>query len=210
MSDSKPLIVGIAGASSSGKSLLAENIKQSFPPEFIQVISEDNYYRDQAHLAMNEREKTNYDHPDALEHELLYQHIQQLSAGNMIEMPKYDFTQHTRSDSTSSVHATPIVVVEGIMLYTHSGLRDAFELKFYVDTPLDICLVRRLQRDTVERARSVESVLLQYKETVRPGYINFIEPTKQHADIIVPRGGKNSVAIDLIQTKFRSLGSAFD
>lgn len=200
----RPLLVGVAGASASGKSLLSKNLGQIMSPELIQVISEDNYYLDQTHLAMAEREKTNYDHPNAVEHDLLHEHIELLRSGQSVQMPSYDFAQHTRSGTAIEIHPTPIIVVEGIMLFTHKELRDALDLKFFVDTPLDICLLRRLQRDTVERGRSVASVLSQYKHTVRPGYINFIAPTKEHADMIIPRGGKNAVAIDLIHSRFRA------
>ncbi|KZZ60802.1 MAG: uridine kinase [Oleiphilaceae bacterium] len=203
MSDSRPLLVGVAGASASGKSLLAKNLKESFPSEYIQVISEDNYYRDQSHMSMQEREQTNYDHPNAIEHDLLKEHVAQLREGLSVEVPCYDFSQHTRSADSIVIEPTPIVVVEGILLFTHTDLCEVLDLKFFVDTPLDICLLRRIQRDTIERGRSVESVIHQYKKTVRPGYVNFIAPTKQQADVIIPRGGKNSVAIDLIQTKFR-------
>ncbi|KZY67192.1 uridine kinase [Oleiphilus sp. HI0071] len=200
----RPLLVGVAGASASGKSLLSTNLGQSMSPDLIQVISEDNYYQDQTHLAMAEREKTNYDHPRAIEHDLLHAHIESLKSGQSVLMPRYDFAQHTRSGASIEIHPTPIIVVEGIMLFTHKALRDALDLKFFVDTPLDICLLRRLQRDTLERGRSVESVLNQYKHTVRPGYINFIAPTKEHADMIIPRGGRNAVAIDLIHSRFRA------
>jgi len=200
----RPLIVGVAGASASGKSLLAKNLRESLPAELIQVISEDNYYCDQSHLEMAERERNNYDHPRAVEHELLLEHLKTLKNGESIEMPNYDFTKHTRCSSHTVIYPTPIIVVEGIMLLAHQDLRDVLDLKFFVDTPLDICLLRRMQRDTVERGRSIESVIEQYKETVRPGYINFIAPTKEYADVIIPRGGKNAVAIDLIQTKFRA------
>ena len=200
----QPLLVGVAGASASGKSLFAENLGQAMSADSIQVISEDNYYRDQTSLSLEERELTNYDHPNALEHDLLHRHLEMLRDGQSIQMPSYDFTQHTRSDTTIEVRPTPIIVVEGIMLFTHKALREALDLKFFVDTPLDICLLRRLQRDTLERGRSVESVLSQYKRTVRPGYINFIAPTKEHADMIIPRGGKNAVAIELIHSRFRA------
>jgi uridine kinase len=199
-----PLIVGVAGASASGKSLLSKSLGEIMSTDLIQVISEDNYYRDQTHLAMEERERTNYDHPNAIEHDLLHQHLKLLKVGRSIQMPNYDFAQHTRSVAAVEVYPTPIIVVEGIMLFTHPMLRDVFDLKLFVDTPLDICLLRRLQRDTLERGRSVESVLNQYKRTVRPGYINFIAPTKEHADMIIPRGGKNAVAIDLIHSRFRA------
>jgi len=200
----RPLLVGVAGASASGKSLLSKTLQQSLSPECIQVISEDSYYRDQSHLTMPEREMANYDHPDAIEHSLLREHVMLLRQGRTADIPCYDFKVHTRSDEIETVQPTPIIVVEGIMLFSHSALCDVLDLKIFVDTPLDICLLRRLQRDTVERGRSVESVLSQYKQTVRPGYINFIEPTKRKADVVVPRGGKNSVAIDLILSKFRA------
>jgi uridine kinase len=201
----RPLLVGIAGASASGKSLLAKTIKQRLPIEHIQVISEDSYYFDQSHLTMEEREKTNYDHPNSMEHDLLQQHLEQLKQGNSVNAPCYDFTIHTRKPETVVINPTPIIIIEGIMLFSHKNLRDTFDLKLFVDTPLDICLLRRIKRDTVERGRSLESVIEQYKKTVRPGYVSFIQPTKEYADVIIPKGGKNTVAIDLVETKLKAM-----
>lgn len=200
-----PLLVGIAGASASGKSLLAKTIQQRLPTEQIQVISEDNYYHDQSHLTMAQREKTNYDHPNSMDHDLLQQHLSQLKQGQSIEAPSYDFSIHTRSPDTLTLRPTPIIIIEGIMLFSHKSLRDTLDLKFFVDTPLDICLLRRIQRDIIERGRHIESVIEQYRNTVRPGYINFIQPTKEYADVIIPKGGKNTIAIDLIETKLKSM-----
>jgi uridine kinase len=200
-----PLLVGIAGASASGKSLLAKTIQQRLPTEQIQVISEDNYYHDQSHLTMAQREKTNYDHPNSMDHDLLQQHLSQLKQGQSIEAPSYDFSIHTRSPDTLTLRPTPIIIIEGIMLFSHKNLRDTLDLKFFVDTPLDICLLRRIQRDILERGRHIESVIEQYRNTVRPGYINFIQPTKEYADVIIPKGGKNTIAIDLIETKLKSM-----
>lgn len=200
-----PLLVGIAGASASGKSLLAKTIQQRLPTEQIQVISEDNYYHDQSHLTMAQREKTNYDHPNSMDHDLLQQHLSQLKQGQSIEAPSYDFSIHTRSPDTLTLRPTPIIIIEGIMLFSHKSLRDTLDLKFFVDTPLDICLLRRIQRDILERGRHIESVIEQYRNTVRPGYINFIQPTKEYADVIIPKGGKNTIAIDLIETKLKSM-----
>ena len=200
-----PLLVGIAGASASGKSLLAKTIQERLPTEQIQVISEDSYYHDQTHLTMEERERTNYDHPNSMDHDLLQVHLEQLKQGNSIQAPSYDFTVHTRREEKVDIHPTPIIIIEGIMLFSHKSLRDTMDLKFFVDTPLDICLLRRIQRDTVERGRSLESVIDQYKTTVRPGYINFIQPTKEYADVIIPKGGKNTIAIDLIETKLKAM-----
>ncbi len=201
----QPLLVGVAGASASGKSLLAKTIQQRLPTEQIQVISEDSYYYDQSHLTMSERERTNYDHPSSMDHDLLQTHLGLLKQGKSIHAPSYDFSQHTRRAETIEVHPTPIIIIEGIMLFSEQGLRDTLDLKLFVDTPLDICLLRRIRRDIVERGRSLESVINQYKNTVRPGYINFIQPTKEYADVIIPKGGKNNIAIDLIETKLKAM-----
>ncbi|KZZ48963.1 MAG: uridine kinase [Saccharospirillaceae bacterium] len=200
-----PLLVGIAGASASGKTSLAKTIQECLPSEQIQLICEDSYYHDQSHLSIEEREFTNYDHPLSTDHDLLHRHLEMLKNGRSIEAPTYDFTIHTRSKDKVTVNPTPIIVVEGIMLFTHEQLRNTMDLKIFVDAPLDICLMRRIQRDMVERNRTLESIFEQYQRTVRPGYRNFIRPTMEYADIIVPRGGKNKIAIDLIETKLKSM-----
>ncbi len=203
--DNKTIIVGIAGASASGKSLLAQTLIQEFPADQVCMISEDCYYKDQSHLTMEERVKTNYDHPDSMDHELLRQHLLMLKNGQAIDLPEYDYTIHNRTNNTRRIEPTRVVIYEGILLFVNPELRQHFDLRFYMDTPLDICLTRRLQRDIISRGRDMTSVINQYMETVRPMFLQFIEPSRQHADLIIPRGGKNQIAIDLIKTKIHSL-----
>ncbi|MDQ5884265.1 MAG: uridine kinase [Pseudomonadota bacterium] len=199
------IILGIAGPSASGKSLLANTIVNELGSDQVVVISEDAYYKDNSHLSMNEREKINYDHPDAFDHELLCQHLSDLSQGKSIEVPIYSYSKHIRLQETKTIGAHRIIVLEGILLFTESKLRELMDIRIFMSTPLDICLSRRLMRDVVERQRSFESVLRQYETTVRPMYLQFIEPSSRYADIIVPRGGENRIAIDMIQAKMREL-----
>lgn len=199
------VIIAISGASASGKSLIAntlyKELREKVGDEQIGVIAEDCYYKDQSHLALAERIKTNYDHPSAMDHSLLYQHLQQLKAGQAIDLPQYSYTEHTRKQQTKRLSAKKVVILEGILLLTDPRLRSMIDFSIFVDTPLDICLMRRLRRDISERGRSLDSVMEQYKKTVRPMFLQFIEPSKQYADIIVPRGGKNRIAIDILKAK---------
>jgi uridine kinase len=199
------IIIGIAGPSASGKSLLANTIVNELGSDQVVVISEDSYYRDNSHLSLSEREKINYDHPDAFDHELLCEHLKNLSQGKSIEVPKYSYSKHIRLPETTTIGAHRIIVLEGILLFTESKLRELMNIRIFMSTPLDICLSRRLMRDVVERQRSFEAVLRQYETTVRPMYLQFIEPSSRYADIIVPRGGENRIAIDMIQAKMREL-----
>jgi uridine kinase len=199
------MIIGITGPTASGKSLLANTIANELGSDQVVVISEDSYYRDQSHMPFEERVKTNYDHPDAFEHDLLVQHLRQLQAGESAEVPTYDFTEHVRSDKTKHVGPHHIIVLEGILLFSERELRNMMDIRIFMDTALDVCVLRRMRRDIVERKRSMESVMEQYEQTVRPMYLRFTEPTKRYADIIVPRGGENRIAIDMIQAKMREL-----
>lgn len=199
------IIIGISGASASGKSLLANTIVNELGSELVAVISEDSYYRDQTDIPFSEREKTNYDHPDSLDHALLFEHLQLLQAGHTVQVPKYNHSQHARVDETRTVGKHAIIVLEGILLFVDPDLRKLMDIRIFMDTPLDICLMRRVTRDVIERKRTVESVIEQYEKTVRPMYLQFIEPSKRYADIIVPRGGENRIAIDLIQAKMKEL-----
>lgn len=199
------MIIGIAGPSASGKSLLATTLVEELGSCQVTVISEDSYYRDRADLSYDARCKINFDHPEAFDHELFVEHLVALQAGQCVEVPRYDFTQHARMKQTRTVGHHRIIVLEGILLFVDKPLRDLMDIRIFMDTPLDICLMRRLQRDIVQRNRSLESVLTQYTETVRPMYWQFIEPSKRYADIIVPRGGENRIAIDMIQAKMREL-----
>lgn len=201
----KPIIIGISGASASGKSLLANTIVKELGSDRVVVISEDSYYRDRADLPFEERAKINYDHPNAFDHELLYQHLIDLQEGRPIQVPIYNHSQHTRERETRLIGQHRIVVLEGILLFVESKLRDQMDIRIFMETALDICLIRRLKRDVKERGRSLDSVLKQYDETVRPMFLQFIEPSKRYADIIVPRGGGNRIAIDLIKAKMREL-----
>lgn len=199
------IIIGIAGASASGKSLLANTIVNELGSNKVEVIPEDAYYKDHSDLPFEERAKINYDHPNAFDHDLLIKHLQQLQEGKNIELPIYDHAQHIRSKKTRTIGQHTIIVLEGILLFSEAELRELMDIRIFMDTPLDICLIRRIKRDVNERKRSLDSVLTQYEETVRPMYLQFIEPSKRYADIIVPRGGSNRIAIDMIKAKMREL-----
>ncbi|SFD18768.1 uridine kinase [Pseudoalteromonas denitrificans] len=202
-------IIAIAGASASGKSLFSQTIYNELvnelEPGAIAILEEDAYYRDQSHLPFDHRTQTNYDHPDAFEHELMCEHLMQLRAGNSVDVPIYDYAQHTRSDQTRRINPAKVIIVEGILLLSDDKLREEFNIKVFIDTPLDICLMRRMQRDIEERGRSLQSVIEQYQATVRPMFYQFIEPSKQNSDLVVTRGGKNRVAIDLIKSKITQI-----
>lgn len=203
------LIIGITGASGSGKSLLAHTLHDELVSELgeqqVGVITEDCYYQDQSQLSLEERAATNYDHPAAFDHALLIEHLTRLLCGESVEIPRYSYTEHTRLPETTPMGPRRVLLVEGILLLTDPRLRALLDISIYMDTPLDICLLRRLVRDVQERGRSMESVLRQYQATVRPMYLQFIEPSKQYADIIVPRGGRNRIAIDMLKARILNL-----
>lgn len=199
------IILGITGPSASGKSLLANTIVNGLGSDQVVVISEDSYYKDNSHLSFEERENINYDHPDAFDHALLAEHLKRLKRGEYVEVPIYSHSKHVRLPETRSVGGHSIIVVEGILLFSEEKLRSMMDIRIFMSAPLDVCLMRRLTRDVVERHRSVESVLHQYENTVRPMYLQFIEPSSRYADLIVPRGGENHIAIDTIQAKIREL-----
>lgn len=200
-----PIFIGIAGASASGKSLLAgtvyDELRRELGDNALAIIKEDSYYRDRSDLTFEQREAINYDHPNAFDHDLLIEHLDQLSKGQEVEIPIYDFTVHNRAADVFPLQPARIIIIEGILILHDKAIRKRLDAKVYMETPLDICLVRRLRRDIAERGRTVESVIEQYKRTVRPMFVEFIEPTKQFADIIVPRGGKNRVAIEMIKAR---------
>lgn len=204
----KVIVMGIAGASGSGKSLLANTIASQLGSEQVAVISEDAYYKDHPELSFEERANINYDHPDAFEHDLLYQQLLALKAGHTVNIPQYHHSQHRRTSQTQKIGQRAIIIFEGILLFTDPAVRELMDIRIYMDTPLDICLIRRLRRDIIQRERTVEAILLQYEQTVRPMYLQFIEPSKRYADVIVPRGGENLIAIDIINAKMRELLSA--
>ncbi|MFQ2094646.1 MULTISPECIES: uridine kinase [Aeromonas] len=203
------VIIGIAGASASGKSLIAQTIYEELVAELgageIGVISEDCYYKDQSHLTMEERVKTNYDHPSSMDHSLLVEHLGSLLKGEGVEIPQYSYSEHTRMSEVTRFAPRKVIILEGILLLTDNRLRDLMDASIFMDTPLDICLLRRLVRDVQERGRTMDSVLKQYQKTVRPMFMQFIDPSKQYADVIVPRGGKNRIAIDMLKARIRHM-----
>ncbi len=201
----KNIIVGIAGASASGKTLFSESLLESLNSKHLCMISEDAYYKDQSHLSIQERIQTNYDHPDSIDQDLMLSHIQKLKRGEAIEVPEYDYTQHNRSDKIIRVTPSQVIIYEGILLFNNPKIRQELDLRIFIDTSLDICLIRRLQRDLLTRGRTLDSVIDQYLNTVRPMFLQFIEPSRQHADLIIPKGGKNKIALDLLRTKIQSL-----
>jgi uridine kinase len=205
MTQQQTIIIGISGASASGKSLLANTIVNELGSSQVAVISEDSYYKDQSDIPFEERLNTNYDHPNALDHALLKEHLQALQQQQSVQIPVYDHSNHVRSTETKQIGQHTIIVLEGILLFVDPALRALMDILIYMDTPLDICLLRRLKRDIIQRKRTIESVLMQYESTVRPMYMQFIEPCKRYADLIIPRGGENRIAIDMIKAKMREL-----
>lgn len=199
------IIIGISGPSGSGKSLLANTIVNELGSDQVQILHEDSYYHDNLDMSPEERAKVNYDHPSSFDHALLSQHLEQIRNGHEVEIPIYDHNTHQRKPETHKIGKHAIIVLEGIMVFVNPALRELMDIKIFMDTPLDICLIRRLQRDIRERSRTFDSVLNQYMATVRPMYLQFIEPAKSHADIIVPRGGENRIAIEMVQAKIREL-----
>ncbi|MCK4608485.1 MAG: uridine kinase [Gammaproteobacteria bacterium] len=206
----KPMIIGISGATSSGKSLLANTIVKELGSKKVVVISEDSYYKEYKDLSYEELIKINYDHPNSLDHELLCTHLRQLLNGETVQIPNYDFAKYARKSETREINGQhAIIVLEGVLVFVLPELRDLMNIRIFMDTPLDICLLRRVQRDILERGRTIESVLEQYHATVRPMYLQFIEPSKRYADIIVPRGGANRIAIDMIKAKMKERLNSF-
>ena len=197
------ILLGVAGGSGSGKSTVVEEILRNLHPLPVSVIHHDAYYRDLAHHPLQERIEVNFDHPEALETELLVEHLKRLRAGEVVEIPVYDFSTHTRTDRVQRVEATGVIIVDGILVLAESRLRDLLDIKVFVDTDPDIRLIRRLRRDMRERGRSLESVLEQYEKTVRPMHLAFVEGSRAYADIIIPEGGRNRVAIDLLVSRLR-------
>lgn len=203
------IVIAIAGASASGKSLIASTIYKELKAELgqddIGIISEDAYYRDQTHLAMEERIKTNYDHPNSMDHDLLVSHLKALKQGQSVEIPEYDYAEHNRKTTVTHFAPKKVIILEGILLLTDERIRQELDMSIFVDAPLDICFIRRLQRDMEERGRSLESVITQYRATVRPMFLQFVQPSKQYADIVVPKGGKNRVAINILKAQIKEL-----
>ena len=200
----KAFVIGVAGGTGSGKTTVS-GIQEAVNINHIAYIQHDNYYRDQGQLSMDQRVRTNYDHPDSLETELLVQHLISLRAGQAIEMPMYDFSLHTRSTQTQRIEPAPIILLEGILIFVEKELRELMDVRIFVDTDADIRFIRRLRRDMNERGRSLDSVVQQYMGTVRPMHMEFVEPSKRYADIIVPRGGDNRVAMEMIVSRVDAL-----
>ena len=194
----KPILIGITGGTGSGKTTVAEAIHSAFEGNSITMIMQDSYYKDQSHITFEERLKTNYDHPHSIDMDHLIRDLKSLMSGKSVDMPVYDFAEHTRKSETIHIVPTDIIIVEGILVLDDKNLRDLLDIKIYVDTDADIRILRRMQRDINERGRSMESVINQYLNVVRPMHEQFTEPTKRYADIIIPEGGRNRVAIDVI------------
>lgn len=199
------IIIGIAGGTGSGKTTVVRKIAESFSEEEVTILSQDSYYNDNSHLSLEERRMLNFDHPDSFEFSLLQQHIQELKAGRPIEEPQYSYISCTRLENTTRVSPRPVVIVEGIMMLYNKAIRDLLDIKVFVDCESDLRLSRVIRRDVIERGRGTEESLKKYEATVRPSHIQFIEPTKQFADIIVPEGGNNVVAIDILTNFIRQI-----
>jgi len=201
----KPILIGITGGTGSGKSTVAKEIYNKFSEDCIAMIEQDSYYKDQSHLSLEDRIKTNYDHPDAFDNELLVKHLETLIKGENIEKPIYDFSIHNRKKETIKVESKEIIIVEGILVLEDPDLRNILDIKIYVDTDADVRIIRRLVRDINERGRTVDSVINQYLSVVRPMHLQFTEPTKRYADIIIPEGGHNKVAIDILVANIKQV-----
>lgn len=201
----QPIVIGVTGGSGSGKTSVSEQIVKNFSGLSVMLLQQDSYYKDQSSLTFEERLNTNYDHPLAFDNDLFIEHLKQLINGDGIDIPQYNFAEHTRSTRTIRQEPRDVIIVEGILILDDKRLRNLMDIKIYVDTDDDIRLSRRILRDINERGRSVDSVISQYIEVVKPMHHQFIEPTKRYADVIIPEGGYNQVAIDLITTKIASI-----
>ena len=197
----KPLIIGIAGGSGSGKSTVARKVAEALSGASVAFIDMDAYYRNYAHLPMEERKRINWDHPDAFDTDLLVSHLALLAAGQAIEKPIYDFLTHTRSTATQRIAPADVAVIDGILLFADERVRAMCDVKVFVDADADIRLIRRLRRDVMKRGRTLDEVITQYLDTVQPMHLQFVEPSKRYADVIVPRGGHNAIAIEMIVAK---------
>ncbi|NMD70608.1 uridine kinase [Bacillus sp. DNRA2] len=201
----KPVVIGVAGGSGSGKTSVTKAIYRKFTGHSILILEQDYYYKDQSHLPFEQRLKTNYDHPLAFDNDLLIDHIQRLLQYQPINKPVYDYSIHTRSDEVIKVEPKDVIILEGILVLEDERLRDLMDIKLFVDTDADLRIIRRLRRDIKDRGRTMDSVIDQYVNVVRPMHNQFIEPTKRYADIIIPEGGHNHVAIDLMVTKIQTI-----
>lgn len=201
----KPILIIIAGGSASGKTTVVNKIIKGLESQLVTVISHDDYYKNQSHMVLEERYKTNYDHPDSLDNDLLYKHLLQLLNNEEIVKPTYDFVNHTRSEKTEIVKPNKVIILEGILVLQDKRLRDLGNIKIFVESDDDIRFIRRLQRDTKERGRSIDSIINQYLTTVKPMYYEFVKPSKRYADIIVPNDNKHDVAVDVLITKIKDI-----
>ncbi|WP_349403911.1 uridine kinase [Clostridium perfringens] len=201
----RPIFIGITGGTGSGKSTIAKEIYRQFGEDCIAMIEQDSYYKDQSHLSMEDRVKTNYDHPNAFDNNLLVSHLESLLNGHSIQKPSYDFSIHNRIEDTTKVEPKEIVIVEGILILEDPRIRELLDIKIYVDTDADVRIIRRMVRDINERGRTMESVINQYLNVVKPMHNQFTEPTKKFSDIIIPEGGHNKVAIDIIVAKIKEV-----
>ncbi|VHD57463.1 uridine kinase [Streptococcus pyogenes] len=201
----KPIIIGVTGGSGGGKTSVSRAILDSFPNARIAMIQHDSYYKDQSHMSFEERVKTNYDHPLAFDTDFMIQQLKELLAGRPVDIPIYDYKKHTRSNTTFRQDPQDVIIVEGILVLEDERLRDLMDIKLFVDTDDDIRIIRRIKRDMMERGRSLESIIDQYTSVVKPMYHQFIEPSKRYADIVIPEGVSNVVAIDVINSKIASI-----
>ena len=205
MTNNRPIIIGVTGGSGSGKTSISRAILDQFPNHSIMMLEHDSYYKNQDHLVFEERLNTNYDHPFAFDTDLLIEHLEQLRRFETIEKPVYDYVRHTRSAEVILQEPKEVIILEGILILEDERLRNLMDIKIYVETDDDIRIIRRIKRDMEERGRTLDSVIDQYLSVVKPMYHQFIEPTKRYADLIVPEGGENQVAIDLLSTKVRDI-----
>ncbi|MFQ5407055.1 MAG: uridine kinase [Anaerolineales bacterium] len=200
-----PLVIGIAGGTGSGKTTVANAILSRVGVEHISYLPHDAYYRDITHLPLAQRQAVNFDHPDTLETGLMVSHLRELRAGRAVDIPVYDFTRHARTDETQRIEPHRVVIVEGILIFGEPSLRELLDVKIFVDTDADIRFIRRLQRDIAERGRTMDNVIQQYLSTVRPGHLEFVEPTKRFADVIILEGGFNEVGIEMLVARIKAL-----
>ena len=202
------IVIGVAGGTGSGKTTVAQEIVKRVGRDRLTYIQHDSYYRDLANLPRSSRDRVNFDHPDSLETDLLIKHLQELRQGQSIDLPIYDFRNHTRTPATQRVEPKPVILVEGILIFVEKALRELIDVKIFVDTDADLRVIRRLQRDIAERGRTAESVIRQYLSTVRPMHLEFVEPSKRYADVIIPEGGLNEVAMDMVVARIEALLTA--
>jgi len=203
--DRRGILIGIAGGTGAGKTLVAQSISQDLGGDDVLIIEQDSYYRDLRHIPLGEREMRNFDHPDAFDRDLLRSHLEALVGGRQVDMPVYDMRTHTRNPESLRVKPRKVMILDGLLILEDPALRQLLDIKIYVDADPDIRFIRRLKRDLTERGRTLDQVIRQYESTVRPMHLQFVEPSKRYADVIIPEGGYNVVAIDLIKTKIRSL-----